>query len=381
MPFFKAGLPLPWAALTCLFFCGVSALQGIDVTVEEIEGTTGQTVSAFIRVASGPVDATALQLDLVYDPALFDILSLSTAEAVNDHTVSGSMIAEGLYRIVVASMTNAPLGEGRLVEMGLALKQTPSGSARPFQLTGLVVASPGGQRIAATLVPFARLSGVESGDRFNPFQEIGLTATALDADGSVISVRFLLNGKEVAVDTQAPYAFTWVGSDLGDYLLTVVVTDNLGNQTETDPVPVSLVYPPDYQAWKATYFSAGEVADAGISGFMANADGDVYPNGLEYALGGNPRSADGELISKGVILKDGESYPSIIFRMPVDVTGIQYQVQISHDLQHWLTGVPHTIVERDVTEGAYRRLVYRAAEPISSGKDSFMRILIFPGNL
>jgi hypothetical protein len=60
---------------------------------------------------------------------------------------------------------------------------------------------------------------------------------------------------------------------------------------DLDAVAVRQRAPSPYQTWRESWWDAGQLADAALSGDSADADGDGVANLIEYALGGSPASA------------------------------------------------------------------------------------------
>ena len=104
--------------------------------------------------------------------------------------------------------------------------------------------------------------------------------------------------------------------------------------TVTDPqgatsaaATVSLSIPFDFTAWAASTPGAGNLPSS-------NADGDLYPDLLEFALGQSPASggfADGDPISLTVDSGD----VSLRIRRPSGLAGLTYEVLTSPDLVSW----------------------------------------------
>ena len=67
-----------------------------------------------------------------------------------------------------------------------------------------------------------------------------LTANAADADGTIAKVDFYGNGALIGSSTAAPYAFNWSNVPVGGYSLTAIATDNLGAQTTSAAVTVTV---------------------------------------------------------------------------------------------------------------------------------------------
>ena len=70
---------------------------------------------------------------------------------------------------------------------------------------------------------------------------LSLAADAVDADGSIAKVAFYQGDTLLGSATQAPYAFAWDKVPPGNYSLTAQATDNLGLQTTSVPIAVTVV--------------------------------------------------------------------------------------------------------------------------------------------
>jgi uncharacterized repeat protein (TIGR02543 family) len=70
---------------------------------------------------------------------------------------------------------------------------------------------------------------------------VTINATATDADGSVSLVEFFAGNTKLGQDATAPYSYAWTTSALGDFALTLRVTDNSGATNTSLPVQVSVV--------------------------------------------------------------------------------------------------------------------------------------------
>ena len=75
-------------------------------------------------------------------------------------------------------------------------------------------------------------------------QAVTITATANDADGTIASVQFRVNGVNLnAPDTTAPYSTTWTPTVDGTYTLTAVATDNSSLTTTSAVITVTATTP------------------------------------------------------------------------------------------------------------------------------------------
>ena len=93
--------------------------------------------------------------------------------------------------------------------------------------------------------------------------DITITASASDADGTVTLVEFFQGTTKLGQDTTAPYSFTWLGAAQGTYSLTAIATDNDGATTTSTPVSVRV---------RNGGGSGGELPDRVIVGYWHNFD-------------------------------------------------------------------------------------------------------------
>lgn len=67
---------------------------------------------------------------------------------------------------------------------------------------------------------------------FTTEDDIVITATATDGDGTIKNVKFYDGATLLNTDASAPYSFTLIGASLGEHVLKVVATDNEGFEAE-----------------------------------------------------------------------------------------------------------------------------------------------------
>lgn len=78
--------------------------------------------------------------------------------------------------------------------------------------------------------PTVSLSSPPAGSSSSANVPVTLTAIASDSDGSITSVRFLVNGNVVGAPvTASPYTATWTPTAIGAYVIVAEATDNSGN--------------------------------------------------------------------------------------------------------------------------------------------------------
>jgi len=87
--------------------------------------------------------------------------------------------------------------------------------------------------------PTASLTAPSASDVITEGDNVVLSATALDADGSVASVEFFVDDSSVAVATAAPFEAMWAATS-GNHQVSVVATDNEGAASVASAVSVSV---------------------------------------------------------------------------------------------------------------------------------------------
>lgn len=88
-------------------------------------------------------------------------------------------------------------------------------------------------------VPVVSLTSPINGTSATAPASFTLTATATDADGSIVKVDFYNGSILLFSDNAAPFAYSWTGVTTGSYTLTAKATDNSGASTTSAAVVVS----------------------------------------------------------------------------------------------------------------------------------------------
>ena len=94
---------------------------------------------------------------------------------------------------------------------------------------------------------------------------------------------------------------------------------------------------PDYfSTWRLEHFTVEELADLTISAFDADPDKDSLTNAAEYALGSDPRTADGKRsLSIKALIIDGELRQFVEYYRPKNALDVTYQILLSTDTLTW----------------------------------------------
>lgn len=127
-------------------------------------------------------------------------------------------------------------------------------------------------------------------------------------------------------------------------------------------------------SWKSSHFSAAELLDALISGNGADPDGDGIINIVEYALGLDPRVADGA----GLPITRVEGGKLIVeYNRSTTATDVEFAVKVSTDLLTQLAsnGVIEEVAVTDNEDGT-ERVVLRTVADISADPQLFVLLQI-----
>ena len=100
-------------------------------------------------------------------------------------------------------------------------------------------------RVAITVVtdtpPTCSITAPANGATYTAPASVSITATATASSGHTISsVKFYQGGTLLYTATTSPYSYNWTSVQAGSYSLTVVATDNLGVQTTSSAVGITV---------------------------------------------------------------------------------------------------------------------------------------------
>lgn len=100
-----------------------------------------------------------------------------------------------------------------------------------------------GRGASPTAAPEVAITSPEPGVQLEPGQDVTVEAAASDefnADGSIESVEFFVDGESIGTDAEAPYTAEWASPEEGLYELTAVAT-NAAGKSKTSRVVLSQV--------------------------------------------------------------------------------------------------------------------------------------------
>lgn len=93
--------------------------------------------------------------------------------------------------------------------------------------------------------PVITLTSPSDGESFIEGVEIILQAEASDSDGFVSKVEFYQNATLLGDDNNSPYTYEWNNFQLGTYVITAKVYDDLGLTINSESISINIVEPPN----------------------------------------------------------------------------------------------------------------------------------------
>lgn len=141
-------------------------------------------------------------------------------------------------------------------------------------------------------LPTVSITSPANGASFLVGNPVAIAANAADADGTVASVEFFVNGTSIGVDNAAPYTANYTAV-LGTQVITARATDNNGGQTTSSGVTITVgsVVPPTVSITAPAAGSTYVLGDAvNITANANDADGSVTQ--VEFFLNGTSLGVD-----------------------------------------------------------------------------------------
>jgi hypothetical protein len=144
--------------------------------------------------------------------------------------------AAGSANVTATNMSwNGNLANGASTDFGFQAAYTGT-NAKPtsFAINGVTCGGVPNQP------PTVSMTSPANNSSFTAGANIPLAATAADSDGTVAKVDFFQGNTLLGTDTTSPYTFNWANVAAGNYVLAAVATDNVGAQTQSAPISVTV---------------------------------------------------------------------------------------------------------------------------------------------
>jgi chitodextrinase len=133
----------------------------------------------------------------------------------------------------------------------------------------------------ANVAPTVALTAPANGATYLTGASVAITADANDADGTIASVEFFVDGTSIGVDNTAPYEATYAAG-IGAHALTAKATDNGGLSTTSAPVNITVNDPANVNP---------------TATITAPANGSTYTTGDVVAITADANDTDGNVVS------------------------------------------------------------------------------------
>ena len=184
---------------------------------------------------SGMDAGNALQLQAALNPSIGpDMTVVANVATINDKAAAGALTVTGSNNASSQALHfyYPPMSQGFTAQGNVRLSYAtlPSGSRVEFTLKA-------GTLPCTNQAPTVTLNAPLAGAILQAGSASTLTAAATDPDGTIAKVEFFANGTSVGTAAAVPYTIQWI-PQAGNYSLTVVATDNAGDETTSSAVAV-----------------------------------------------------------------------------------------------------------------------------------------------
>ncbi|HYO79248.1 MAG TPA: Ig-like domain-containing protein [Thermoanaerobaculia bacterium] len=221
----------------------VTLVEGLNTFTLELRDTAGNT--------------TSVPLTYTYEPpnvpptvAIASPANGASFTAPASFTVTANAVdSDGAIALVTFFLNGVLAGTDSVAPYTLELANLTAGT---YTLTAQATDNRAGvvmsDAISVTIgppnvLPVVQLAGPAPNTRFFPPATFQVTATASDADGTIVKVEFLRNGVVETTVTSAPYAATFANLGAGTYSVTARATDDRGGVTTSAALTVTVLTP------------------------------------------------------------------------------------------------------------------------------------------
>jgi hypothetical protein len=180
------------------------------------------------------------------DLALFDATSmvgnLFTTSNGSWASLNGTTgVNPDTNRVLIAQITTNGVFHYELnIQIGTPSGGTQNYVARNPAGTEILIPSMMGTLGGSNTPPTVSISSPATGASFITGANISLTATANDADGTISSVEFFVDGISAGTDNSSPYTATYTGATAGTHTITATATDNSSATTTSASVSITV---------------------------------------------------------------------------------------------------------------------------------------------
>jgi len=243
-----------------------------------------------------PGTVTTVGPQMITQLAVFDATSnVGNSFSITDaawSNLTGSTGPTASNRVCIAQITTDGILSYKLnVQLG-----TPTGGVQRFVAENPVAAeilfpSFNGTLGAPNVLPTVSITSPANGAGFITGSTVNIAATAADANGTVASVAFFIDGVLLSTDNTAPYTASYTPGT-GNDAITAVATDNEGGQTTSSVVNITVANNPP----PSVSITAPTAGASFITGTVVNIAATASDNGsvtsVEFFVDGVSLSTD-----------------------------------------------------------------------------------------
>lgn len=311
--------------------CG--AMAATSLQLGDSTGTNGSTISVPLRLYTSE-DVRGAQFDLYLDPAIATLAGVTGSAAGPTHTVDFQSLGSGVTRVVVFSQSNATLSPEVLVDLEVQLNATVNENERSVVVNSVTLANARAEFVSAALIPNATFTGPDSSVIYNMGDEVSVSSLAFGTSEPLDRVEFLVNGQQVASDSEAPYESGFALRQFGEVKLSVLAIDVGGKRFQSSAVNYIVRFPENLDSWLDVFFTEEEQGEGGIGALLADADFDGNTTLAEFAFGLNPLASEvPRLFGFFQDPETGVYYFSYV--RPAGMTEVDYTFELSDQLDGW----------------------------------------------
>lgn len=287
------------------------------------------------RITAAPA-AVALQFDVTANGASFTLGS-PTYAGVSPHAVDSNVVSGGATRFVLYSTDNAPISANGEITVRLVASGVPQNGM--LTVGGVLASNATGQQVSASLNTLpARKSADLTRQLVKTGTQTTLASDVFDADGSISSVTFRVNGSAVGTASGTNQTLAHTPSISGLFPLAVEATDSSAAKS-TLSLGELLAYRiseiTTYQAFRDVHYAGSQ--DPAIAGFGADPFATGVPNGVAFVLGLDPRAPDQSLLPSSTIEPRSGGGHELVFRFarPTGISALSWAITESSSLSGW----------------------------------------------
>ena len=356
--------PLGWDWTTttsgsCLYFFDIAA--GDSAPALSVILTWNRTIADTIPGPSwGSPSSSLANLTLnLYAASGFTtgaLMDSSTSAVDNVEHVYEPTLAPGRYAIeVTADQSGVAYGLAWYSVPTVTIAATTPNAAEIGPLPGAFTITRGGETTAALVVSYTI-----SGTATNGTDYVSILASATIPAGA--------NSATVSV---TPIADNFAE---GDETVVLTLASDVAYSIGAAASATVTIQDKPFDAWRFSKFTAFELADASLSGDLADFEKDGVVNLHEYAFGLEPKTPDAGGLPVVSIQPGGAL--AIAYTHVKSAADITYTVEVSNDLATWHSGASYTSVIDVADHGATETVKVGSLLAPDASQRQFMRVRI-----